>query len=244
MIEKLDLTTVISKYYLNGMIESVRWEIKENNIHIAFNAPTKDMIGYVKAKNFPLEDSTIGIGNTTQLNKLVGITNGYLSLEYKKQNKLITKLIIADNQYTLDYSLADLMIIQSAGVIKDEPAFSIFAEIDNESIGAIVKAKGALVDTDTVVIRPNPNDDGEPRLEMCFGGNIEYSNKVSFFLSDVNMNTNEFNENYNSNMIKEIMYCNKDMSSGKMSIDLEGVMKLEFENENIQSVYYVIAKEK
>jgi phenylalanine-4-hydroxylase len=34
------------------------------------------------------------------------------------------------------------------------------------------------------------------------------------------------------------------MSSGKMSIDLEGVMKLEFENENIQSVYYVIAKEK
>jgi hypothetical protein len=85
MIDKLDLTTVISKYYLNGMIESVRWEIKENNIHIAFNAPTKDMIGYVKAKNFPLEDSTIGIGNTTQLNKLVGITNGYLSLEYKKQ---------------------------------------------------------------------------------------------------------------------------------------------------------------
>jgi phenylalanine-4-hydroxylase len=79
---------------------------------------------------------------------------------------------------------------------------------------------------------------------MCFGGNIEYSNKVSFFLSDVNMNTNEFNENYNSNMIKEIMYCNKDMASGKMSIDLEGVMKLEFENENIQSVYYVIAKEK
>jgi phenylalanine-4-hydroxylase len=34
------------------------------------------------------------------------------------------------------------------------------------------------------------------------------------------------------------------MASGKMSIDLEGVMKLEFENENIQSVYYVIAKEK
>mgnify|MGYP007077676367 CR=1 FL=1 len=30
MIEKLDLTTIISKYYLNGMIESVRWEIKKN----------------------------------------------------------------------------------------------------------------------------------------------------------------------------------------------------------------------
>jgi hypothetical protein len=243
MIEKLDLTAIISKYYLNGMIEAVRWEIKDNNIHIAFNAPTKDMIGYVESKNFPLEDSTIGISNTTQLNKLVAITNGYLNLEYKKQNKLITKLMIADNQYTLDYSLADLMIIPPAGVVKDEPVFSIFAEIDNESIGAIVKAKGALVDTDTVVIRPNPNADGEQRLELCFGGNIEHSNKVSFFLPDVNMSVDEFKEHYNSNMIKEIMYCNKDMTSGKMSIDLEGIMKLEFESDNIKSVYYVVAKE-
>ena len=243
MIEKLDLTAIISKYYLNGMIEAVRWEIKDNNIHIAFNAPTKDMIGYVESKNFPLEDSTVGISNTTQLNKLVAITNGYLNLEYKKQNKLITKLIIADNQYTLDYALADLMIIPPAGVVKDEPSFSIFAEIDNESIGAIVKAKGALADTDTVVIRPNPNADGEQRLELCFGGNIEHSNKVSFYLPDVNMSVDDFKEHYNSNMIKEIMYCNKDMTSGKMSIDLEGIMKIEFESDNIKSVYYVVAKE-
>jgi phenylalanine-4-hydroxylase len=57
------------------------------------------------------------------------------------------------------------------------------------------------------------------------------------------MSVDEFKEHYNSNMIKEIMYCNKDMTSGKMSIDLEGIMKLEFESDNIKSVYYVVAKE-
>ena len=94
MINKLDLTSTISKYYLNGMIEAVKWEIKDNNLTIRFNAPDKSMVGSVTYEGFELEDSEIGISNTTQLNKLLAITNGYLSLEYLKQHKLITKLKI------------------------------------------------------------------------------------------------------------------------------------------------------
>jgi hypothetical protein len=45
-------------------------------------------------------------------------------------------------------------------------------------------------------------------------------------------------------MIKEIMYCNKDMVSGRMSISLEGIMKIEFEGENLKSTYYLVSKEK
>ncbi len=97
MINKLDLVSIISKYYLNGMNESVKWEIKDNNLTIKFTAPDKSMIGKVTYEGFELEDSTVGISNTTQLNKLLAITNGYLSLEYFKQHKLITKLIVADN---------------------------------------------------------------------------------------------------------------------------------------------------
>jgi len=244
MIEKLDLVSIISKYYLNGMIEAVRWEIEDGTIKIRFNAPTKEMIGEVEFKGMPLEDSTIAVMNTTQLNKLIAITNGYLNLEYSKLNKLITKLIISDNQYTLDYSLADLMIVPSAGQLNFEPNFTETAFIDNESINAIVKAKQALADTDTVIIKKNPDADGEPRLEMCFGGNIEYSNKVSFYLPEVEISDSDYVEHYNSNLIKEIMYCNKDMASGKMGLDLDGIMKLEFENENLKSTYYLVAKEK
>ena len=244
MIDKIDLVSIISKYYLNGMVEAVRWEIKEGKVKIRFNAPTKEMIGEVEYTGFPLEDSTIAISNTTQLNKLIAITNGYLNLEYKKQHQLITKLIIADNQYTLDYSLADLMIVPATGQLTIDPNFTELANIDNESIAAIVKAKQALADTDTVVIQPNPDADGEPRLELKFAGNIEHSNKVSFYLSDVDLSEAEYKEHYNSNMIKEIMYCNKDMISGKMSMDLEGIMKFEFESDNIKSTYYLVAKER
>ena len=244
MIDKLDLVSIISKYHLGGMIKAVRWNIKDNHLGIGFNSPSMEMIGNLEYKNFPLEDATIAISDTTQLSKLVGITNGYLNLEFVKQNKLPIQLIIADNQYTLNYALADLMLFAEAGQLEQEPEYDVIAELDNESISAIVKAKQALVDTNTVVLRSSPNDDGEDRLEMCFAGNIAFSNKVSFYLNEVEMKNQDLNENYDSNMIKEIMYANKDMPYGRMSVSAKGLMKLEFEDEKIKSTYYTVAKEK
>jgi hypothetical protein len=245
MINKLDLVSIISKYYLNGMNEAVKWDIKDSKLTIKFTAPDRSMIGVVTCDDFELEDSSIAISNTTQLNKLLAITNGYLDLSYVKQHKLITKLIIADNQFTLNYALADPMIIPKAGEYVGDGQYNIEANLDNESINAIVKAKSALADTDTVVFKPFMNADNELQLEMLFGGNIEHANKVSFYLPDITVNDlpNDFKVNYNSNLIKEIMYCNKDVANCTMGINLGGVMRLAFDNGNIKSEYYVIAKE-
>jgi hypothetical protein len=245
MINKPELLSIISKYHLNGLNEAVRWEIKNNKLTIKFTAPDRSMIGVVTCDNFELEDSSIGISNTTQLNKLLAITNGYLKLEYFKQHKLITKLIVSDNQFTLNYALADTMIIPKAGEFVGDGVYNIEASLDNESINAIVKAKSALADTDTVVFKPFIGADNELQLEMLFGGNIEYSNKVSFYIPDIKTNNlpPDFKSHYNSELIKAIMYCNNDIAKGKMSINLDGIMKLSFDNDNIKSEYYLVAKE-
>jgi hypothetical protein len=247
MIQKLHLTSAISKYYLNAMNEAVIWEIKDNILTVKFTAPSKEMLGSVTFHNVPLEDSKIGISNTTQLNKLIHITSGVLDLKYVKQKNTPYKLIIADKSFTVNYSLADLMIIPKPGDIIGDINFNIKASIDNEDITSVVKAKSAVAESETVVIKPSANDDGEYTIEMEFGGNVEYANKVSFYLSSVetvNVPDN-FKVQYNSEMIKEIMAANKDMHEGFMSINLDGIMKLEFANENktLTSVYYLVAKE-
>ena len=245
MINKLTLTSIISKYHLGGMIEAVCWDIKDKNLDIKFTAPSKEMIGNIIYKNMPLEDSMIGISNTTQLNKLLHITSGYVDLKYIKQNKIFTKLIISDKQFTVNYALADLMIIPKTGGLNGDILFNIEAELDNESIMAIVKAKTALAESETVIIKPILNINNEYQIEMEFGGNIEYANKVSFFIPNVITNEipNTFKVHYNSNMIKEIMYCNRDMALGKIFINLDGLMKLEFEGKDLKSTYYLVAKE-
>jgi len=245
MINKADLVSIISKYHLNGLNEAVKWEIKDKKLTIKFTTSNNTMIGTVTYDGIDLEDSIIGISSTSQLNKLINITNGYLKLEYVKQHKLITKLIVLDNQFTLNYALADTMIIPKAGEYIGDGIYNITADLDNESINAIVKAKSSLADSDTVVFKPFTNDDGDLQLEMQFGGNIEYSNKVSFYLPNIQTNNlpHNFQAHYYSDTVKEIMYCNKDVAGGKMSINLDGIMKLEFDNGNLKSEYYIIQKE-
>lgn len=245
MINKGELLSIINKYYLNAMVEATRWNIENNTVTIRFNSPSKEMIGEVKATGFPIEDSNIAVSNTTQLIKLISITNNFLELNYQKTNKFISKLIISDNQFTLNYALADIMLIPKIGEVNDIDKWDITAPLDNEAIGAIVKAKSALNESETVVIKPYLNPENEFQIEMEFGGNVEYANKVSFYIPNVvkNNEVNNFKEYYNSNIIKEIMYCNKDMSRGNISIKLDGIMKLEFENEKIKSTYYLVSKE-
>jgi hypothetical protein len=247
MIQKLELTSAISKYYLNGMNESVIWDIKDNTLNVKFSSPSKEMLGNISFHNFPLEDSKIGISNTTQLNKLINITNNSLDVKYIKHNNTPYKLIIADNNFTLNYTLADLIIIPKPGDVINDINFNIKATIDSDSIHSIVKAKTAVNESEIVIIKPTRNDDGDYMIELEFGGNVEHANKVSFFIPNVEtINTPEnFKIQYNSDIIKEIMYCNKDMHSGEMHINLDGIMKLEFSNEEktLTSTYYLIAKD-
>jgi hypothetical protein len=137
------------------------------------------------------------------------------------------------------------MIIPKPGEYIGDGIYNITADLDNESINAIVKAKSSLADSDTVVFKPFTNDDGDLQLEMQFGGNIEYSNKVSFYLPNIQTNNlpHNFQSNYYSDTVKEIMYCNKDVTGGKMSINLNGIIKLEFNSGNLKSEYYIIQKE-
>ena len=140
MISKLQLQAIIEKYHLNGQIENVKWEIDANKkLTINFTAPTREMLGTVTYNGFPLPESEIGINNTTQLDKLLSITGGDLDLGYAKEGKIISKLLIADNQFNLNYALADLLTIPRTGKYNGSEDHEIQVAIDDEAIIALVK---------------------------------------------------------------------------------------------------------
>ena len=174
MISKLELQSVINKYYLNGTIEAVKWDIKNNNLNIKFTSPTKEMVGEVVFNNFNLEDSSIGISNTSQLLKLLNITNGDILLNYVKTNKIFTKLIISDNQFTVNYTLADTLTIPKPGSYNGPEEYNLEASLDKEMISALTKAKSALDDSTTVILTPSMDLDSQFQIELVFGGDIEY----------------------------------------------------------------------
>ena len=66
MIQKTLLQSFINKYHL-GIVESVKWEVKDNTLNVDFMTPTRDVIGNVTCNDFELEDSTLAIYDTKKL---------------------------------------------------------------------------------------------------------------------------------------------------------------------------------
>ncbi len=243
MIDKQDLQNVINKYYLNGTIEAVKWDVKDEILNIKFTAPTREMIGEINHNDFKLENSSFGISNTSQLLKLINITTNEVLLSFVKNNKIFSKLIIADQQFTVNYSLADTLTIPKTGAYTGPSEFDIKAEIHYEIISALIKAKSALPESSTVVVKPFESLDGQNQLEFTFGGDIEYANKVSYYLNTNTSSDKEFELLFNSDLLKEILSCNKDAESAELSINLEGLLKLEFKTDKTTSTYYLVKKD-
>ena len=102
MIAKNKLQSIISKYYLGGKVESVKWNIEGGTLNIDFMAPTKDMIGRLTARDFPItQEGTLAIFNTTQLNRLLNVLAGDLVLDAEK-TKAVTDFLQENEALDLD----------------------------------------------------------------------------------------------------------------------------------------------
>ena len=243
MISKHDLQSVIGKYHLNGLVESVKWTIEDNALNIDFQSPNKDMIGHVNHTNFPLENGEMAVYDTSKLNKLLGVTSGELFLELEKTQKVFTKLIISDMNYTLNFSLTDLLLISSVGEITESGEYEIISELDSESISAIIKAHNAL-ESDNVIINIDKDLDLQDVLVLSFGDVSNHTNKIDYQVPNTTLNNVPYGTElpFNSSMFKTILNNNKDATKATMKVNTKGYVKFEFEGEDWSSYYYVVRK--
>jgi hypothetical protein len=242
MIQKQKFQSIISKYHLNGLIDSVKWKIEDKKINIEFITPNKDMVGGITT-DFPTISATIAIFNTAQLNKLINITDGTLYLDFLKSNKVYNKLTVYDGKYTLEYSLADLMLIPKIPSINDSGHYDVEINLTLDNINSFIKAKNALPDADMVIIRDTIGFEGGDEVVLTIGDQTDFSNKISFKFSDIIINSPGGSELcFDANVLKEIFSSNK-TDQAKALINREGLMKLIFTDGDIESYYYLVQKE-
>ena len=143
MISKSQLTSVISKYYLNGLNNQVKWRIKDKQLTIY--AGEAGRVCKVVLNNFQIEDAEIGVFDTNKLSKLISITNGDLVLTLEKLKAIYTKLHIADENFDLTYSLADTLILGKNTYYNDpDEGYEVELDLSPEDIDHLIKAKNAL----------------------------------------------------------------------------------------------------
>ena len=180
MINKSTLTSVISKYYLNGLNNQVKWRIKDNQLTIY--AGESGRVCKIEHNNFPLEDAELGVFDTHKLSKLISITNGDLMVSLEKIKAVYTKIHFADSNFDLTYSLADILILGKNTYYEDPESFEMELDLVREDIDHLIKAKSALADVNNMLITSNTDMDSNNICEFIFGDNTGFSNKITFKL--------------------------------------------------------------
>jgi hypothetical protein len=240
MINKLDLVANIERYYLNGTVESVKWNVASNKLNIDFVSPNQDLVGHVEC-DVELEDGTLGIFNTSGLLKMLSILDMDILVNVDKQHKVPTKLLIEDSNFSLQYSLADPFIIQTTPSIS-EPTYEVTFNINSEFIMRFAKAKGALGSNIKEIFRISTSidEDNNKQVKLLLGEPTSHSNKVEFTTEA------SFNEmhigflSFNSAYMKEILNASKDdLVDAKGYISTQGLLKLDITTETGKSTYYL-----
>ncbi len=247
MIAKNTLQSIISKYYLGGKVESVKWVVEDKKLHIDFMAPTKDMIGRLSCNNFPIStDGTLAIFNTTQLNRLLNVLAGDLMLDTERTKAVLTKLIIQDSKASINYSLADPIMIQKAGEVDEDREWSVQATLENEDFHTFVRAASSIQGNEIVTLAATRDSIDTPIINFVFGERMEFSNKVEFQVNaSFEDNVREDNKiPFNSEMLREIFNANKTSDECHLSFVDDGLLRLIFtsQDEGINTTYFIVRK--
>jgi hypothetical protein len=240
MINKSTLASVISKYYLNGLNNQVKWRIENNQLTVY--AGERGRVCKVQLKDFPLEDSELGIFDTNKLNKLISITNGDIMLSLEKIKSVYTKLHLADSNFDLTYSLADVLILGKTTWYDDPESYEVKLELTPEEVDHLIKAKNALSDVDNMLITTTTTIDGIPVCEFIFGDNTGFSNKITFQVQG-EITQNDISLPFNSSIFKDILNSNKDMDTFSLKLNERGMLRMDFTSDIIESTYFVARNE-
>lgn len=239
MINKLQLQSIIDKYYL-GINESVKWVIRNNTLEIDFMTPTRDVIGSVTCDGFKLKDSDLAIFDTKKLQNLISICSGDLLLELEKNNALYTKLKISDINFNLTYALADPLLIDKVGTV-NTPKWVVDIDLTNENISNIIKAKSALAGVDNMMVTTTKDLNDQDVIEFIFGDESGHNNKITYQIPG-KITEQRIKLPFNSDIFKTILQANKGMESGKLYLSSMGLMKLQFIDNGITSEYSIVRR--
>ena len=240
MINKNTLTSVISKYYLNGLNNQVKWRIKDNQLTIY--AGELGRVCKIEHSNFPLEDSELGVFDTHKLSKLISITSGDLMVSLDKIKSVYTKMHFADANFDLTYSLADILILGKNSYYEDPESFEMELDLNREDIDHLIKAKSALSDVNNMLITSTTDMDGTNVCEFIFGDNTGFSNKISYQIQG-NISKSDIEIPFDSDVFKDILNSNKDMDSSTLKLSEQGMLKLNFYSEEVNSEYFIARNE-
>ena len=235
-MQKAKLNKFIQKYNLGGNVNSVKWKADTDKITTSFVTPDKSLLGTVVAEELQFEASDLGIYQTDQLQKLLGVLDDDISMTLTRAGDKAVSLNVKNGSVSIDYVLSDLSVIPDPPALKRLPNFETKIKLDSNFIETFIKGKSALNDVDMFTFVNDKNG----KLNAVIGYASTTTNRVNI---PVDIETNGMTKpiTFNANLFKEVLVANKECKSAVLEVSNEGLSKVNFKIDDYDSTYYIVA---
>tara|TARA_Y100001938_G_scaffold140479_1_gene208718 strand:+ start:211 stop:933 length:723 start_codon:yes stop_codon:yes gene_type:complete len=235
-MQKTKINKFIQKYNLGGNVNSVKWKADTNKLTTSFVTPDKSLLGTVVVDNVKFESADLGVYQTDQLQKLLGVLDDDVSMTLTKAGDKAVSLNVKNGSVSVDYVLSDLSVIPDPPALKRLPDFQTKIKLDSNFIDTFIKGKSALSDVDMFTFV----NDKSGNLNAVIGFANINTNRVNI---PVDTETNGVDDpiTFNANLFKEMLVANKDCTSAVLEVSNEGLAKVNFKIDDYDSTYYIVA---
>jgi hypothetical protein len=236
-MEKSKLISFISKYSLNGLIETAEWKLTEDELSTRFMSDDDNAIGEVRMSGIVnasyKHDEIFGVANTGFLVKMLSVLNDSIDITLSaKAGSVPDTLRITDGSTDVNYMLADPAIVAKAPTPKNLPEPTYEFELDKvEFIEKFIKAKAAFNDIETFIL--NPKKKG---LELTVGNSV---NKIKITIKTDVVGSATRPIAFSAKYFKEMLSTNKDMISGKIAVYERGMAQITFKHGDASVTYFL-----
>ncbi len=236
-MNKQKLVRFISKYYLNGIVNSVVLNSKSNSQELSarFVSGDKSLLGELTMDKWDFEDSDIGIYNTEQLIKLLSVVDEDINLSLTKSGDKSIALKVSDSTSSVNYMLTDTSIINEPPTLKSIPEFELNIDVTPQFINKFIAGKGALGETDNFTIITNGDN-----VKVVIGYSSVNTNRVTIPVTTTKASDID-NVSFNANIFKEVLSANKECESATLEVSSEGLSRITFKVDDYTSTYYLVA---
>ena len=234
-MNKNNLVRFINKYNLNGNVNSVVLNSKDNTLSTRFITGDKSLLGELSLSKWKFEDADLGIYDTLQFSKLLDVLSDDITMKLNSSGDKAISLVVSDTDAKVNYMLSDLSVINQPPALKQLPEFQVKIKVNTKFITKFIAGKGALPETDTFTVITD--DDS---VKVVIGYSAINTNRVT-----LPVETETFEDinkvSFNANLFKEVLSANKECESATLEVSQEGLSRINFKVDEYDVTYYLVA---
>ena len=234
-MNKQKLTDFISKYYLNGTVNSVILSSKSNKLSARFISGDKTLLGELEMDKWPFEDAEVGVYSTDQFLKLLGVLDEDVNVSINKAGDKSISLRVTDSTSAVNYMLSDTSIISKPSPMKRIPNFELKIDMTPSVMNKFISGKGALSETDNFTVITDGTN-----TKLIIGYSSINTNRVTIPVT-TSESSDIDNVTFNANIFKEVLSANKECESATLEVSSEGLSKIVFNVDDYSVTYYLVS---